>query len=95
MAKTKWWALWDIQSAGSGYNAVAAKTKFKKGETLGTEETSELGGWQAGPVFNCKLAQVEAEGEEEAILVAKEAYGSNGGSGAVPHAEKELKFFKA
>lgn len=96
MAKTKWWALWDIQTAGPGYSAVAPKTKYKKGETLGTEEIAETGGlWQQGPVYICKLAQVEAESEEEAIIIAGEAYGSRGGVGAVPHAEKELKFFKA
>jgi hypothetical protein len=92
MAKTKWWALWDIQNAGSGYNAVAPKTKFKKGETILNEEPST--GLQ-GPVFEAKLVQVEAEGEEEAILIASEAYGSRGGVGATPHAEKELKFFSA
>jgi hypothetical protein len=95
MAKTKWWALWDIQAAGV-YNSVKAGTKFKKGETLPTEEIAETGGlWKDGPVYTCKLAQVEAESEEEAIIVAGEAYGSRGGVGAVPHAEKELKFFKA
>ena len=96
MAKTKWWVLWDIQAAGSGFNAVAPKTKFRKGETLGTEEVAGMGGlWQNGPVYESKLVQVEAEGEEEAILIASEAYGSRGGVGATPHAEKELKFFAA
>lgn len=95
MAKTKWWALWDIQSAGSGYDAVGVKT-IKKGGTLLSEDISESGGLgKEGPVFVCKLAQVEAEGEEEAIVIAGEAYGARGGVGAVPHAEKELKFFKA
>ncbi len=92
MAKTKWWALWDIQQAGSGYGAVKPATKFKKGETLPVEEPSP---GLVGPVFNCKLVQVEAEGEEEAISIASEAYGSRGGVGATPHAEKELKFFSA
>jgi hypothetical protein len=96
VAKTKWWAIFDVQAAGSGYNAVAPKTKYKKGETLGTEEIAGMGGlWQQGPVFTGKIVQVEAEGEEEAILIASEAYGSRGGVGAVPHAEKELKFFAA
>ena len=92
MAKTKWWALWDIQSAGAGYNGIKAGEKFKKGETLGTESPST---GLTGTVFTCKLAQVEAEGEEEAIVIAGEAYGNRGGVGAVPHAEKELKFFSA
>ncbi len=94
MAKTKWWVLWDIQGAGSGFNAVKPGTKFRKGETLGTEEVANLG-WKDGPVYDAKLVQVEAEGEEEAILIASEAYGSRGGCGATPHAEKELKFFSA
>lgn len=93
MAKTKWWAMWDIQGAGSGYNAVAPKTKFKKGETLGTEEIAEAGNLhQVGPVYTAKLALVEAESGEEACIVAGEAYGTRGGVAAWPKASKELEF---
>ena len=95
MAKTKWWVLWDIQAAGSGFDGVGIKA-FKKGSTLGQEEISGAGTLgKEGPVFNAKLVQVEAEGEEEAIVVAGEAYGSRGGVGAVPEAQKVLKFFAA
>lgn len=92
MAKTKWWALWDIQSAGSAYNAVEAGKKFKKGETLGTEEPVK---GLLGNVFTCKMVQLEAESGEEACLIASEAYGERGGVAAFPKAEKELEFKSA
>jgi len=92
MAKTKWWAMWDVQSAGSGFNGVAAKT-VKKGATLGTEEISESGGLgKEGPVYTCKMALVEAESGEEACIIAGEAYGSRGGVACWPKASKELEF---
>jgi hypothetical protein len=92
MAKTKWWAMWDIESAGSGYKGVTVGA-VKKGATLPTEDISESGGiGREGPVFTCKLAQVEAESGEEAIIIAGEAYGTRGGVGAFPEAKKELTF---
>lgn len=95
MAKTKWYVVTDIHESASGYRAVKPEEKFLKGETLGVEAISGITG-VIGPVLEGKIVQVEAEGEEEACKVAREAYapkGSWSGVSAVPHAEKELKFF--
>lgn len=90
MALTEWDVIWDLKVDGSGYEGVKSGEKFKKGETIpATEPETGL----RGKVFTCKYARIKAEGEEEACKVAQEAYGTKTGVSAVPHAEKELKFF--
>ena len=98
MAKTKWWALWDIEIAASGYEGISPTAK-KKGETLPSQELSTKGdgaGTESkgmrGQVFNAKMAVVEAEGGEEACNIAQEVYGKRSGTIAWPLAEKELEF---
>lgn len=73
----EFWVVWDMQHAGQGYDGVAGKKVFKKGETLTSQELASAG--MSGKVFQAKAAKISAENATEACEIAAEAYGDRGG----------------
>ncbi len=93
MAKEKYLVCFDVQHAGAGYDAPAEYKKsttgksagkpYAPGQAFGTSNGTAVGFGMSAQVFQGKITEVEAESVEEACIVAREAYGSRAGGGAL------------
>lgn len=75
MAKEGFYGVFDLQPAGSGWDAVSGSNSTKAA-TVGIQE---YGKGLRGQVFAAKFVKIEAETEKEAAEQIRNWFGSDGG----------------